>query len=71
MTRDYGLWILALGGALAAFGALRVYSVMFAETADARAEITASDGGIGLIALVVGVVLVGVGWWLRRSKQTA
>jgi hypothetical protein len=70
MTRDYGLWILALGGALAAFGALRLYSVMFAD-AEARAEITTSDGGIGLIALVVGLVLIAVGWWVRRTNQTA
>ena len=31
MSRDIGLWVLALGGVLAAFGALRVYSIVFAD----------------------------------------
>ncbi len=70
MSRDIGLWVLALGGVLAAFGALRVYSIVFAD-ASARADITSSDGGVGLIVLVVGLVLVVAGWFLRRSGRTA
>jgi hypothetical protein len=70
VSRDIGIWVLALGGVLAAFGALRVYSVMFAD-ASAKAEVTSGDGGIGLIVLVVGLVLLAVGWFLRRSQNPA
>lgn len=70
MTRDISTWVLALGGILFAFGALRVYSVVFADPA-ARGDIVSADGGVGLIVAVVGLVLLAAGWLMRRSKRTA
>lgn len=70
MNRDVSTWVLALGGVLAAFGALRVYSVVFADSA-AKADITSADGGIGVVVLIVGLVLLAVGSYLRRTSRPA
>jgi hypothetical protein len=71
MTRDMATWVMAVGGALFAFGLLRLYSIQFAENADARSQAVSGDGGVGLIILVVGVVAVAVGWYLRRSRPAS
>jgi hypothetical protein len=71
MTREMGTWVLAVGGALFAFGLLREYSILFAEAGDAKNAAVSGDGGLGLIVLIVGAVLVGAGWWLRRNRQAS
>jgi uncharacterized membrane protein len=71
MTREMGTWVLAVGGVLFAFGLLREYSILFAEAGDARNAAVSGDGGFGLIALVVGAVLLAAGWWLRRNRPAS
>jgi len=71
VSRDVSVWILAAGGVLAAFGLLRVYSIYFADEATRNDLVTSGQLPWSWGALVVGVVLVAAGWWLRRSKQGA
>ena len=67
MKENLGVWLMSAGGVLLAFGGLRVYSIAFADAA-ARGDITSAEGGIWIAAVVVGVVLLAVGWWLRRRE---
>ena len=70
MTRNLGVWLMAAGAIVLAFGGLRVYSIVFADPS-AAADINSAEGGIWVGAIVVGVVLLVAGWWLRRSQATA
>lgn len=70
MGQRLGLWVLAAGAIALAFGGLRLYSVVFADPA-ASGDITASEGGMWIAAVVVGVVLLAVGWFLRRTRAAA
>jgi hypothetical protein len=70
MTRDVGIWIVAVGGAVLAFGLLRLYSVLFADPA-AAADIKAQEGGVWLYAVAGGIALMVVGWLLRRMNRPA
>lgn len=71
MSRDVSVWVLAAGGILAAFGLLRVYSIYFADEATRNDLVGSGQLPVSWAALVVGLVLVAAGWWLRRSKQGA
>lgn len=70
MTRDVGIWIVAVGGAVLAFGLLRLYSVLFADPA-AAADIKAQEGGVWLYAVASGIALMVVGWLVRRMNRPA
>jgi hypothetical protein len=70
VSKDLWVWLAAAGAIAVAFGGLRVYSIVFADPA-AAADINASEGGLWVGAIVVGVVLLAAGWWLRRSRTTA
>lgn len=70
MTRDVGIWLVAVGGAVLAFGILRLYSVQFADPA-AAADIRAQEGGLWVYAVAGGVALMVVGWVVRRMNRPA
>ena len=71
MTRDVSSWILAIGGIVGAFGVLRVYSIYFADQATRDDLLASGQAPWSWAALAVGIVLVAVGWWMRRTKQRA
>ena len=70
MSRNVGVWLMAAGAIVLAFGGLRLYSVVFADPS-AAADINSAEGGIWVAAVIVGLLLLVAGWWLRRSQATA
>jgi uncharacterized membrane protein len=70
MTQNLGVWLMAAGAIVLAFGGLRLYSIVFADPT-AAADVRTSEGGIWVGAIIVGLVLIAAGWWLRRSRATA
>ena len=70
MSKNLWAWLATAGAIALAFGGLRLYSIVFADPV-AAPDITAQEGGIWIAAVVVGVVLLAAGWWLRRSRTTA
>ena len=70
MSKNLWAWLATAGAIALAFGGLRLYSIVFADPA-ASADINASEGGLWIGAVVVGIVLLAAGWWLRRSRTSA
>jgi hypothetical protein len=70
MNRDLGAWLIAAGAIVLAFGGIRLYSVVLADPS-AAAEIRASEGGVWVVALAIGVALMAVGWWVRSHRRAA
>ena len=71
MTRNISSWILAIGGIVASFGLLRVYSIYFADQATRDDLINQGQAPWSWAALGAGIILLAIGWWMRRGKQTA